>query len=295
MSENFLSELEIDRSLTRRRLKSKLYHIMLLAASSFAFIVLLALLITVFKNGLGTLNWDFINNFPSRFPARAGIKAALFGTIWVVGLTALFAFPVGIGAAIYLEEYAKKSWFTRLINVNIANLAGIPSIIYGILGLAFFVRGLGLGRSLWSGSLTMALLILPIIIIASREAIRSMPGGLTEASFALGATQWQTIRRVVVPSSFGGILTGTILGISRVISEAAPLIMIGALTFLAFTPSSPADPFTVLAIEIFDWTSRPQAEFHNIAASGIIVLLGILLVTNSLSIYLRNKYQKRWN
>lgn len=293
MSDILNSDQQLNKHLQRRRLKSTLFHGTLVCASSFAFIVLAALLITVFKNGWGNLSWDFLNNFPSRFPARAGIKAALFGTLWMVVLTAIFSFPVGIGAAIYLEEYAKRNWFTRVINTNIANLAGIPSIIYGILGLAFFVRGFGFGRSLLAGSLTMALLILPIIIIASREAIRAMPSGLREASVALGATQWQTVRRIVVPSSFGGILTGTILAISRAISEAAPLIMIGALTFLAFTPESPSDPFTVLAIQIFNWTSRPQAEFHNLAASAIIVLLGVLLITNSLSIYLRNKYQQK--
>ncbi len=292
---DFPTDIEIEKNLARRRLKSKIFYIGLLAASSFALVVLFALLFTVFKDGLGGLSWDFITSFPSRFASKAGIKAALFGTLWIVGLTALFSFPIGIGAAIYLEEYAKQNWFSRFINLNIANLAGIPSIIYGILGLAFFVRGLGFGRSLLAGSLTMALLILPIIIIASREAIKAIPGGLREASFALGASQWQTIRRVVVPSSFGGILTGTILGISRVISEAAPLILVGALTFLAFTPESPMDPFTVLAIQIFNWTGKPQTDFHDIAASAIIVLLVLLLITNSLSIILRNKYQKKWH
>ena len=282
-----------DKHLKRRKLKSRLYYILIVCASTVALIFLLALLINVLYTGLRVLDWGFLTSFASRLPERAGIKASIYGTFWMVFLTALFSFPLGIGAAIYLEEYAKPSFLTRVISTNIANLAGIPSIIYGILGLAFFVRGFGFGRSLIAGSLTMALLILPIIIIASREAIKNTPRGLREASLALGATRWQTIRRAVLPSSFGGILTGTILAISRAISEAAPMIMIGALTFIAFTPQNPSDPFTVLAIQVFNWTSRPQAEFHQLAAGAIIVLLAILLFTNSISIYLRNKYQQK--
>ncbi len=282
-----------DKHLRKRKLKSRAYYYLIVFASAIALIVLLALMINVLYSGLRILDWGFLTSFASRLPERAGIKASIYGTFWMVVLTAVFSFPLGIGAAIYLEEYARPSRLTRLISLNIANLAGIPSIIYGVLGLAFFVRGLSFGRSLLAGSLTMTLLILPIIIIASREALKNIPRDLRESSLALGATRWQTIRRAVLPSAFGGMLTGTILAISRAISEAAPLIMIGALTFMAFTPQSTSDPFTVLAIQIFNWTSRPQAEFHQLAAGAIIVLLAILLLTNSLSIYLRNKYQKK--
>jgi phosphate transport system permease protein len=201
-----------------------------------------------------------------------------------------------VGAAVYLEEYSKKTRFTRIIEINISNLAGVPSIVYGILGLAFFVRGLMLGRSLLAGALTLALLILPIIIISSQEAIRAVPGSIREASYALGATKWQTIRNHVLPAALPGILTGNILALSRAIGEAAPLIMIGALTFVAFTPQSPLDPFTALPIQIFNWASRPKTEFQSLAAAGILVLLFLLLAMNAAAIIIRNKYQRylRW-
>jgi phosphate transport system permease protein len=211
----------------------------------------------------------------------------------MMGLTALFSFPTGVGAAIYLEEYAPKNWFTRILQTNIANLAGVPSIVYGILGLAIFVRYFALGRSVIAGALTLALLILPVIIIASQEAVKAVPTSLREASYGVGATKWQTIRHHVLPVALPGILTGTILSLSRAIGETAPLIMIGALTFIAFPPRSPMDPFTVLPIQIFNWTAKPQAEFHELAAAAIIVLLVLLLVMNATAIFLRNRYQKR--
>ena len=280
----------------RRKTTGAVSHALFLAATLIGVVVLLILLGQVLFKGWGSLWADFPNfltSFPSRFPEVAGIRSAFMGTLWVMGFTALFTFPIGVGAAIYLEEYAPKNWLTRVIQVNIANLAGVPSIVYGILGLAFFVRALALERSVLAGALTMTLLVLPIVIIASQEAIRAVPNSLRQASYALGGTQWQTIRHVVLPAAFPGILTGTILALSRAIGETAPLIMIGALTFVAFTPTSPLDSFTVLPIQIFNWTSRPQEGFREIAAAGIIVLFTVLLTMNALAIFLRNRYQKR--
>jgi phosphate transport system permease protein len=211
----------------------------------------------------------------------------------MVGITAVFAVPIGIGAAIYLEEYAPKHWITRVLQTNIANLAGVPSIVYGLLGLAIFVRQMELGRSLLAGSLTMALLVLPMIIIASQEAVRAVPPSYREGAFALGATRWQVVWRQVLPAALPGILTGIILALSRALGEAAPMLMIGALLFVPFTPSGPMDRFTVLPIQIFNWISRPQEAFHAAAAAGIIVLLAVLLLMNSIAIVLRHRFQRR--
>jgi phosphate transport system permease protein len=266
-------------------------------AATWAGVVLLALLLAeVVRNGIGWLDIQFLTSFPSRFAERAGIQAALWGTIWLIGLTALISIPIGIGAAIYLEEYARRNWINTVIEINIANLAGTPSIVYGILGLALFVRGMMLGRSLLAGALTMSLLILPVTIIASREALRAVPSSIRQASFALGATRWQTVWHHVLPAALPGILTSIILALSRAIGETAPLIMIGALTYVAFTPSGPMDAFTALPIQIFNWASRPQQEFFNLAAAGIIVLLVVLLSLNAAAIWIRYRSQKeaRW-
>ncbi|HXG36884.1 MAG TPA: phosphate ABC transporter permease PstA [Dehalococcoidia bacterium] len=286
----------LQRRLVWRRNLARVFLILCLAATLAAIGALILLLATVTKDGLGRLSWDFINSFPSRSAERAGIKAALYGTIWMMGFTALFAVPVGIGAAIYLEEIAPRNWFTRIIETNINNLAGVPSIVYGILGLAVFVRGMDLGRSVLAGSLTMALLILPIIIVASREGLRAVPSSIREASLAVGATRWQTIRFQVLPAALPAMMTGIILALSRAIGETAPLIMIGALLFVPFTPDSPRDPFTVLPIQIFNWVSRPQADFAENAAAGIIVLLIVLLSMNAVAVVLRHWYERnrRW-
>lgn len=293
--------------LERRNQYNRLSNALFLGSTSIGIVVLAALLWNIFSNGIGWLTWDFLTSFPSRRPAQAGILSAIWGTIWMVGLTAPIAFILGVGTAIYLEEYAKKNWFTRFIQINISNLAGVPSIVFGILGLTLFVRGmevdlfgftltvgLELGRSIIAGSLTMAILILPIIVVASQEAIRAVPSELRYGSFALGGTKWQTIRRIVLPAAIPGILTGNILALSRAIGETAPLIMIGALSFVAFTPTSPFDSFTVMPIQIFNWISRPQEEFQYVAAAGIIVLLGMLIIMNSIAIYLRNKFQRNY-
>jgi phosphate transport system permease protein len=266
------------------------------AATLSGILALVVLLATVAVDGVSRVSWDFLNSFPSRFPERAGIEAALYGTVWMMALTALFAVPVGIAAAIYLEEFASRNWVTKVIETNINNLAGVPSIIYGLLGLTVFVRIMDLGRSVMAGSLTMALLVLPIIIVASREGLRSVPPSIREASLALGATRWQTVWAQVLPPAMPAIMTGVILALSRAIGEAAPLIMIGALTFLAFTPGDPLDQFTVLPIQIYNWISRPQAGFSDAAAAGIVVLLVVLLSMNALAILLRNHFERsrRW-
>ena len=255
--------------------------------------VLTVLILDVLIRGLPWLDVGFITNFDSRFADKAGLWAGLVGSIWMIGLTILFALPIGVMAAIYLEEYAGINPITTFIRINITNLAGIPSIIYGLLGLQIFVRYLGLGRSVLAGALTMALLVLPIVIVASQEAIRAVPPSLRQASFALGATKWQTVWHHVLPAAFPGILTGNILAASRAIGETAPLITIGALTYLRYVPNDPLDLFTVLPIQIFNWISKPQDEFHDLAAAGIIVLLAVLLTMNGLAIFLRQRLRRR--
>lgn len=255
--------------------------------------ILGVLIFQVAADGLHWLDFQFLSNFPSRFPEKAGIKSAFFGTLWLVSLTALFVIPIGVLAAIYLEEYAQNNRLASIININISNLAGVPSIVYGILGLAMFVRFFGFERSVLSGALTMSLLVLPVIIIAAKEAIKAVPSSLRQAGYALGATRWQVVRAHVLPAAIPGILTGVILALSRVIGETAPLIMIGALTYVAFVPEGPLDEFTTLPIQIFNWISRPQQDFHELAAAGILVLLVVLLVMNALAVYIRYRGSKR--
>ena len=264
-----------------------------LGAIALPLIVLLVLIGDVVMDGAQRIGWDFLTSYPSRKPELAGILPALVGSVYVIGLTGIIALPLGVGAAIYLEEYGTDSWLAQIIEVNIANLAGVPSIIYGLLGLELFVRASGMGRSVIAGACTMALLVLPIIIIASREALRTVPFSLREGALALGASRWQTIWQVVLPMAFPGILTGSILAMSRAIGETAPLIMMGALTYIAFLPTGLDSPFTVLPIQIFNWVSRPQHGFIADAAAGIMVLLVTLLLLNALAIYLRNRLQRR--
>ena len=277
----------------KRHLKGRLLLAASVLAVSLSLLSLVALLLDSFMDGLPYLNWGFLTSYPSRFPDQAGILPALFGTIWVVGLTALFSFPLGVFAAMYLEEYAPKNWLTDLIQLNIANLAGVPSIVYGLLGLGLFVEALAMGRVILAGALTMTLLILPVIIITAREAIRSVPKEYREGAFALGATRWQVTRQIVLPEAFPGILTGTILALSRAIGEAAPMIAIAALAYVRFVPTGPFDRFTVMPIQIYNWINMPRVEFRELAAAGIIVLLVVLLAMNSVAILIRNKYQKR--
>ncbi len=281
------------RRLPLREAAATVAHVIFILAVLVGIVGLVILLAQVLIDGLPWVSKNLLFNYPSRHTEEAGLRAAIFGTLWLMGLTAAFTVPVGIGAAIYLEEYAPKNKLTLLIEVNISNLAGVPSIVYGLLGLALFVQWLALGRSVLAGALTMSLLILPIVIIACREAIRAVPATYREAAYALGATQWDVVRGVVVPAAFPGMLTGIILGMSRAVGETAPVIAISALVYLTFVPESPLDRFTVLPIQIYNWVSRPQEDFRGLAAGGIVVLLVILLSMNALAIFLRNKYQIR--
>jgi phosphate transport system permease protein len=281
------------RSLASRKAIGGMSYTLFLLAVLVGIVGLITLLVQVFVQGLPWLSWHFLTSYPSRHPEQAGLLSALVGTIWLMGLTAVFTVPVGVGAALYLEEYAPNNRLTRLIEVNISNLAGVPSIVYGLLGLAVFVAFLGLGRSLLAGALTLSLLVLPIVILASREAIRAVPRSYREAAYSLGSTQWEVTKWVVLPAALPGILTGSILAMSRAIGEAAPIIAISALVYLTFVPTSPLDRFTVLPIQIFNWVSRPQDDFRGLAAAGIIVLLAILLSMNAIAIFLRNRYQVR--
>lgn len=252
-----------------------------------------ALIFDVARDGLGRLSWQFLSSYPSRRPADAGILAALGGSVFVIGLTALIAIPLGVSAAIYLEEYGGRGRVARLIEINISNLAGVPSIIYGLLGLGLFVRLMAMDRSVLAGACTLALLALPVIILSTREALRAVPKSLREGSYALGATKWQTIWHQVLPAALPGVLTGLILALSRAIGETAPLITIGALTYVPFMPTDIWSPFTVLPIQIFNWVSRPQAAFAENAAAGIVVLLGFLLVVNAVAIVLRDRFRRQ--
>ena len=240
------------------------------------------------------LDSRFLGRFASPDPEVAGVYAALIGTFYMMAITAALAFPLGVGAAIYLEEYARQNWFARFIQVNISNLAGVPSIVYGLLGLQLFVRVMELERSVLAGALTMALLVMPIIVVSAQESLRAVPPSMREAAYAVGATRWQVIRHHVLPYAFGGMLTGNILAMSRAIGETAPLIMVGAVAFIAFLPESPTDPFTAMPIQIFNWVRKPQEGFQEIAAAGIVLLLLILLVMNSVAIILRQRTRTRW-
>lgn len=290
-----LIDKESVRNKTGKRLtKNQLVKGLFFAATLFGIVVLATLLFRIFTQGVGYLDWEFLTSFASRFPEEAGIKAAIIGSLWLMAVTAPVSLILGVGTAIYLEEYAKKNKWTRFIQINISNLAGVPSIVFGLLGLTIFVRLLEMGRSIMAGGLTMSLLILPIIVVAAQEAIRSIPNEQYEASIAMGATKWQTIRRVVLPAAIPGILTGGILALSRAIGETAPLLMIGALTFIAYLPENVLSGFTVMPIQIFNWTSRPQEEFQYAAAAGIIVLLIMLIIMNSIAVFIRNKFSKRY-
>ena len=278
----------------RSQLGEKVFRLMCVASVVLPLIVLAVLLVSVAMDGLTRIDWDFIQNYPSRRAGRAGLLPSLVGSCWLIAMTSLISVPVGIGAAIYLEEYGTNSRFARLIEVNIANLAGVPSIIYGMLGLGMFVRFFHMDRSLLAGACTLALLILPIIIMASREALRTVMDPVKEAGFGLGATRWQVVRRIVLPMALPGMMTGSILAISRAIGETAPLIVVGALTYITFLPEGPMSPFSVLPIQIFNWVSRPQEAFITNAAAGIIVLLAIMLCINAVAVVLRDRLQQRF-
>ncbi len=276
-----------------RRVRDAFFYGLFFASIAVGILGLVVLLVNVLVEGLPWLNFDFIVSYPSRHPEESGLKAAFFGSIWIVGLTAALSIPLGVGTALYLVEFARDNWLTRIIQVNIANLAGVPSIIYGLIGLALFVQLMAMGRSVLAGALTMSLLVMPIVIIASQEAVRAVPDSYRQAGFALGATRWQVVKNVVLPQAVPGIMSGVILALSRAIGESAPMIAISALVYLTFIPTSPGDRFTVMPIQIFNWISQPQEGFRGIASAGIIVLLIVLLTMNAGAIWIRNKYQRR--
>lgn len=290
---NLLTVEQLKRSVKVRKVIDKFFSLIALGASLAGLLFLGIFLFAIALKGIGWLDWQFLTGTPSRFAEKAGILPALVGSTWLISLTGLIAIPLGIASAVYLEEYSSRNLIARIININISNLAGVPSIIYGILGLALFVRFFAFGRNILAGALTMSLLVLPIIIIATQEALRAVPQTIREASFSLGATKLQTIRHAVLPTAFPGILTGIILALARAIGETAPLITIGALSFVAFVPRGPLDPFTVLPIQIYNWASRPLKEFQGIAAAAIIVLLFLFLLLNAIAVVLRYKARKR--
>jgi len=275
------------------RLKDTSFKYFGISCTLFGLVILAIFLIDILTKGLGRVSFDFLSSLPSRIAENAGILTALAGTVWIMIITAIISIPLGISAAIYLEEYGTKTRWSNILEINITNLAGVPSIIYGLLGLEIFVRFMNMGGSILAGSFTLALLILPIIIVATREAIKAVPKTIKEASFALGASKWQTIWHQVLPASMGGILTGVILALSRAVGETAPLIVIGAMAYVPFAPTSPMDDFSVLPIQIFNWISRPQKGFVINAAAAIIVLLAITFLMNGIAVYLRNRWQKK--
>ncbi len=291
---NLVEHSKIIKKMKSRLVANVVFRGFFFVATMFGLFVLAVLLYRVLTQGLGYLDLQFLQSLPSRRPEQAGVYTALIGSIWLMAVVAPVSLILGVGTAIYLEEYAKKSRFTDFIIINISNLAGVPSIVFGLLGLTVFVRALALGTSVLAAGFTMSLLVLPVIIVSSQEAIRAVPMELREASFGMGATKWQTIVRVVMPAAIPGILTGGILALSRAIGETAPLVVLGLPLFLAFLPRSVFDMFTVLPMQIYNWTGRPQEEFHSLAAAGIIVLLALLIVMNSIAVLIRNKYQKRY-
>jgi phosphate transport system permease protein len=277
-----------------RSLKGAIFKGLLLFSLFVGFLMLIVLLVDVFRDGLPYLDWALLTNPPSSDPEIAGARPAILATIYIGILLLVFVVPLGVGTALYLEEYADKTrWYNRVLEINIQNLAAVPSIVYGILGLAFLVRGIGLGRVLLAGALILTLLVLPTVIISAREAIRSVPDSIRQGAYALGATQWQVVSRQVLPAAIPGIATGSILALSRAIGETAPLIMIGAVTYISFDPTI-LGPFTALPIQIYSFLRLPQEEFKLLAAASIIVLLVILLTLNAFAIFIRNRYRRTW-
>ena len=277
-----------------RRAGELTFQAVLMLCTGAGLLVLGVLLYTVSRRGGEQLSVDFLNSYPSRRPSRAGVKAALYGSLWLLGLTTAIAVPISVGAAIYLEEMAPRNRFSRLVEVNIANLAGVPSIVYGLLALGVVARGLGLGFGLWTGAIALTMLVFPVIVIAARESIRAVPPSIRQGAYALGATRWQVTRRAVLPPSVGGIITGCILALSRALGEAAPLLLLGAFVFTTSVPNDPSDRYTALPLQIYNWISRPQAAFQVTAAAGIMVLLGIMLSINAIAIALRSRGSHTW-
>lgn len=291
---NYIEHDKVIKRIKGRLIINKVWKVIFLLTIVIALLSLVVLIVRIVTQGIGYLNWEFITNFASRVPAKAGIKAALVGSLYLMLVVAPVSMILGVSTALYLEEYAKQNKLNDFIRVNISNLAGVPSIVFGLLGLTIFVRMFGLGKSILAAGLTMSLLILPIIIVAAQEAIRAVPKEQREASYGLGATKWQTIIRVLLPAALPGVLTGSILALSRAIGETAPLVVIGIPVILQFLPDGFMSTFTALPVQIFDWAKRPKEEFQYVAAAGILVLMIVLIVMNSVAIYIRNKFQKRY-
>ena len=290
----YVEQEKVIKRMNGRLVVNTIFKGLFMAATLLALLALVVLLYRIITQGASHLSLDFITNFASRFPEKAGIKAALIGSLWLMAVVAPTSIILGVGSAIYLEEYAKQNKLTTFIRLNISNLAGVPSVVFGLLGLTIFVRAFSLGNSILAAGFTMSLLILPVIIVASQEAIRSVPKELRDASLGMGATKWQTVVNIILPAAIPGILTGSILALSRAIGETAPLIVIGIPVIIQFLPRGVFDTFTALPIQIFDWASRPQQEFQVVAAAGIIILMIFLLIMNSIAVIIRNKFQKRY-
>ncbi|WP_416144525.1 phosphate ABC transporter permease PstA [Planococcus koreensis] len=290
----YVEQEKVIKRMNGRLVVNTIFKGLFMAATLLALLALVVLMYRIITQGASHLSLDFITNFASRFPEKAGIKAALIGSLWLMAVVAPTSIILGVGSAIYLEEYAKQNKLTTFIRLNISNLAGVPSVVFGLLGLTIFVRAFSLGNSILAAGFTMSLLILPVIIVASQEAIRSVPKELRDASLGMGATKWQTVVNIILPAAIPGILTGSILALSRAIGETAPLIVIGIPVIIQFLPRGVFDTFTALPIQIFDWASRPQQEFQVVAAAGIIILMIFLLIMNSIAVIIRNKFQKRY-
>ncbi|KAA0957737.1 phosphate ABC transporter permease PstA [Planococcus sp. ANT_H30] len=290
----YIEHQQVIKRMNGRLLVNRIFKVIFLAATLLALLALVILLYRIVTQGAGHLSIEFLTNFASRFPEKAGIKAALIGSLWLMVVVAPTSIILGVGSAIYLEEYAKQNRITSFIRMNISNLAGVPSVVFGLLGLTIFVRAMALGNSILAAGFTMSLLILPVIVVASQEAIRSVPGELRDASYGMGATKWQTIVKIILPATIPGILTGSILALSRAIGETAPLIVIGVPVIIQFLPAGVMDTFTALPMQIYDWSSRPQQEFQTVAAAGIMVLMAVLLFMNSIAVIIRNKFDKRY-
>lgn len=290
----YVNQESVIKKMNSRLNVNRVFKVIFLFATLFALVALGILFYRIITQGVGYLTPEFFQNFGSRFPAKAGIKAALIGSIWLMCVVAPISLILGVGTAIYLEEYAKKNKLNDFIRMNISNLAGVPSVVFGLLGLTIFVRALALGNSILAAGFTMSLLILPVIIVGSQEAIRAVPQDVREASYGMGATKWQTIVKVVLPSAIPGILTGAILALSRAVGETAPLVVIGVPVIIQFLPENLLSQFTALPMQIYDWAKRPQAEFQYVASAGILVLMAFLLIMNSIAIFIRNKFQKRY-
>ncbi|QEY19380.1 phosphate ABC transporter permease PstA [Psychrobacillus sp. AK 1817] len=290
----YVDHESVIKRMTGRLTLNRIFKFIFFLATMFALLALGILFYRIISQGIGYITPEFFNNFGSRFPEKAGIKAALVGSIWLMCVVAPVSLILGVGTAIYLEEYAKKNKWNDFIQMNISNLAGVPSVVFGLLGLTIFVRALALGNSILAAGFTMSLLILPVIIVASQEAIRAVPTEVREASYGMGATKWQTILKIVLPSAIPGILTGAILALSRAVGETAPLVVIGVPVIIHFLPDGVMSQFTALPMQIYDWAKRPQLDFQYVASAGILVLMMFLLIMNSIAIFIRNKFQKRY-